>query len=132
VQFGSANAMLAVTAIAAIRKSDTISIANMRFTTFHLLSSSRFPLTKTKPTTSKRSFDPLVAGCTTGSLNPRCPSVRDKALSLYREQPSFVCEKHTLKRSTMEYYESLINTLYPKANVPQHIGNDFEIPVMAR
>ena len=26
---------------------------------------------------------PSVAGCTTGSLCPRCPYIRDKVLSLY-------------------------------------------------
>ena len=29
---------------------------------------------------------PSVAGCTTGSLNPRCPYIRDEVLSLYQAE----------------------------------------------
>ena len=29
---------------------------------------------------------PSVAGCTTGSLCPRCPYIRDEVLSLYQDE----------------------------------------------
>ena len=32
---------------------------------------------------------PSVAGCTTGSLCPRCPYIRDKVLSLYEAEVLF-------------------------------------------
>jgi hypothetical protein len=39
---------------------------------------------------------PSVAGCTTGSLCPRCPYRRDEVLSLY--QAEFLSEVQTNKR----------------------------------
>ena len=46
--------------------------------------SSRSPFPNAKPTTESRRS--LVAGCTTGSPCPRCPSIRGRALSLYLAQ----------------------------------------------
>src|SRR5215203_1780852 len=38
---------------------------------------------------------PSVAGCTTGSLCPRCPHIRDEVLSLY-SKPKFLSTRATL------------------------------------
>src|SRR5215212_1252784 len=49
-----------------------------------LIFSPPFPLSKNKrPASKDHNVIPSVAGCTTGSLCPRCPYIRDEVLSLY-------------------------------------------------
>src|SRR5215208_3844072 len=47
---------------------------------------SRSPFPKTKTGHYRITMIPTVAGCTTGSLCPRCPYIRDEVLSLYQAE----------------------------------------------
>ena len=44
------------------------------------------PDPKTKPASKDHEVIPSVAGCTTGSLCPRCPYIQDEVLSLYKAE----------------------------------------------